>query len=393
MSSALFSTIHVSHSHAPSGFLNLSPNPINPVETGAVGVDAVLTAEKAEGRVSEGLRPVPGLAVSQATHFTASGLFKTRHVSQSQVPAGLANSVPKPAVVVVVEEVVFVLLLLSSPTEVAVEGLLSIDLDEEELGCGAIQQTHLVSDGLFCTKQTSQLQPGGALNNSPNPVEEEVVVVVEDEEGAVDCVEVCSGVLSGPGEVRAMVEAKPGALRRSSTLPCFRVLAGLNAPSKSSVLLLAAGFAVTIMGVASFPFDMEGPNFATGALKVNPAEGEKEGGLAAVALTIGEENVKGSQGGVEAIGGSLFISLAGVTGVTLAVLLMVVVVRGGSGEVKLKVGKAEVLMGSEMAGRSSTSGTSSSSRRLEEGRAVVLSLFILPPPEPTLLAAGVLDKG
>lgn len=25
------------------------------------------------------------------------------------------------------------------------------------------------------------------------------------------------------------------------------------------------------MGVASFPFNMEGPNFATGALKVNPA--------------------------------------------------------------------------------------------------------------------------
>lgn len=25
------------------------------------------------------------------------------------------------------------------------------------------------------------------------------------------------------------------------------------------------------MGVASFPLDMEGPNFATGALKVNPA--------------------------------------------------------------------------------------------------------------------------
>lgn len=326
VSSALFSTIHVSHSHAPSGFLNLSPNPINPVETGAVGVDAVLTAEKAEGRVSEGLRPVPGLAVSQATHLTASGLFRTRHVSQSQVPAALANSVPKPAAVVVVEVVFVLLLLLSSPAEVAAEGLLSVDLDdEEELGCGAIQQTHLASDGLFCTKQTSQLQPGGALNNSPNPVEEEEVVVVvaleaeEEEEGAVDCVEVCSGVLSGPGEVRAMGEAKPGALRRSSTLPCFRVLAGLNAPSKSSVLLLAAGFAVAIMGVASFPFDMEGPNFATGALKVNPAEGEKEGGLAAVALTIGEENVKGSQGGVEAIGGSLFISLAGVTGVTLAV--------------------------------------------------------------------------
>lgn len=66
---------------------------------------------------------------------------------------------------------------------------------------------------------------------------------------------------------------------------------------------------------------------------------------------------------------------------------------GGRGEVKLKVGKAVVLMGSEMAGRSSASGTSSSSTRLEEGRAVVLSRFILPPPEPTLLTAGVLDKG
>lgn len=393
VSSALLFTIHVSHSHAPSGFLNLSPNPTSPVETGAVGVDTVLTAEKAEGRVSEGLSPVPGLAVSQATHFTASGLLRTRHVSQSQVPAGLENIVPKPAVVVVVE-VVFVPLL-SSPTEVAGEGLLSIDLDEEELGCGAIQQTHLVSDSLFCTMQTSQLQPGGALNKSPNPVDEdrEEVVVVVEEEGAVDCVEVCCGVLPGPGEVRATGEAKPGALRRSSTLPCFRVLAGLKGPSKSSMLLLVADFAAATMGEASFPFDMEGPNFATGALKVNPAEGEKEGGLAAVALTIGEENVKGRQGGVEAVGGSSFVtvSLAGVTGVTLGVVLMVV--RGGRGEVKLKVGKAEVLMGSEMVGRSGTSTTSSSSGRLEEGRAVVLSLFILPPPEFTLLAAGVLDRG
>lgn len=395
VSSALFSTKHVSHSHAPAGFLNLSPKPMNPVETGAVGVDTVLTAEKAEGRVSEGLSPVPGLAVSQATHFTASGLFRTRHVSQSQVPAGLENIVPKPAVVVVVE-VVFVLLL-SKPTEVTAEGLLSIDLDEEELGCGAIQQTHLVSDGLFCTKQTSQLQPGGALNTSPNPAEErEEVVVVVVEEGAVDCVEVCSGALSGSGEVPATGEAKPGALRRSSTLPCFRDLAGLKGPSKSSVLLLVVDFTAATMGEASFPFDIEGPNFATGALKVNPAEGEKEGGLAAVALTIGEENVKGTQGGVEAVGGSLFVtvSFTGVTGATLGAVLMVVeVVRGGRGEGKLKDGKAEVLMGSVMVGRSGTSATSSSSGRLEEGRALVLSLFILPPPEPTLLAAGVLDRG
>lgn len=390
VSSALFCTIHVSHSHAPSGFLNLSPNPINPVVTGAVGLDTVLTAEKAEGRVSEGLSPVPGLAVSQATHFTASGLFSTRHVSQSQVPAGLENIVPKPVV-----DVLFVLLL-SCPTEVAV-GLLSLDLDEEELGWGFIQQTHFVSDDLFCTKQTSQLQPAGALNKSPKPVEEErEEVVVEVVEGAVNCEDVCWGASSGLGEVRATGEAKPGALRRSSTLPCFRVLAGLKGPSNSSVLLLVAGFTAAAMGVARFPFDMEGPNFATGALKINPAEGEKEGGLAAVALTIGEENVKRSQGGVEAAGVSLFVnvSLAGVTGVIWGVVLTVVeVVKGGRGEEKLKVGKAVLLMGSEMVGSSGISATSSSSGCLEEGRVLVLSLFILPPPELTLLAAGVLDRG
>lgn len=44
--------------------------------------------------------------------------------------------------------------------------------------------------------------------------------------------------------------------------------------------------------------------------------------------------------------------------VTLEAALMVVeVVRGGRGEEKLKVGKAEVLMGSEMVGRSGTSAT------------------------------------
>ncbi|TNN61441.1 hypothetical protein EYF80_028320 [Liparis tanakae] len=130
---------------------------------------------------------------------------------------------PKPAVDVVVALVP----LLSRPAEVAVEGLLSIGLDED--GCGAVQQTHLVSDGLFCTKQTSQSQPAG-----------------------VTC------VMFG------------------------------------AVLLVATG---------------------------------------------------------------------------------------GGGEEKLKVGKAAALMGSEMVGR------------LLEGRVLVLSLFILPPPEVTLLAAGVLDRG
>ena len=189
VSSALFWTIHVSHSHVPSGFLNLSPNPLKPVETGAVDADTVLTAEKAERKVSEGLRPVPGLAVSQATHFTASGLFRTRHVSQSQVPSGLENIVPK-LVVVVVVEVVF-LLLLANPTELEGDCLLSSDL-VEELGFGAIQQTHFVSDCLFSTKHTSQLQSVDALNKLLNPVDEGV-------EGAADCVDVCWGVESGPG--------------------------------------------------------------------------------------------------------------------------------------------------------------------------------------------------
>lgn len=105
------------------------------------------------------------------------------------------------------------------------------------------------------------------------------------------------------------------------------------------------------------------------------------------------------------------------------------VVRDGRREEKLKAGKLEVLMGSETAGRSSTSATyrqstnmkitlspvprrsalnwekqiifivsgyraltSSFSGRLE-GRALLLSLFILPPAVLELLAAGVLERG
>lgn len=42
----------------------------------------------------------------------------------------------------------------------------------------------------------------------------------------------------------------------------------------------------------------------TDYMKCLLTDGENEGGLAAVALTIGEENVKGTQGGVEAVGSS-----------------------------------------------------------------------------------------
>lgn len=78
-------------------------------------------------------------------------------------------------------------------------------------------------------------------------------------------------------------------------------------------------------------------------------------------------------------------------GVTFGVVL--IVLRGGRGEVKLKLGKAEMLMGSEMVGRSGASATSCSSGCFDDGRVVVRSLFILPPPELTLLAAGVLERG
>lgn len=302
---------------------------------------------------------------------------------------------PKPVVVVVVVVVVEVLLF-SSPAEAGGVGLLSNN-SVEELGLGAVQAIHLESDGLFCTKQTSHShEPAGGLNKLPNPTEEEREEVVEVEEVAVDCVVVCWGAVSGPEELQATGEAKPGALRRSSTLPCLRTLAGLKGPSKSSVLLLVVDFTAVTVGVVSFPFDTEGSNFATGALKVNPAEGEKEGGLAAVALTMGEAKVKGSHGGVEAAGGSLTVrvSLGGVAGMMLeAGLTVLEEVRGGRGEEKLKVGKLEVLMGSETAGRSGTSTTSFSSGRLEETRALLLSLFILPPAEPELLAAGVLERG
>lgn len=134
LSSALFCTKHVSHSHAPSGFLNLSPNPLIPVGTVSEVVVGVLAAEKCGGKVSDGLSPVPGLAVSQATHFTASGLFETRQVSHSQVPAGLVK-IGLNAVVDRVAEVVFELVLCGA-AKLAGAFLLSVDFGEE-FGFGA----------------------------------------------------------------------------------------------------------------------------------------------------------------------------------------------------------------------------------------------------------------
>lgn len=323
VSSALFCTIHVSHSHEPSGFLNMSPNPIVPVEMGSGAGETVLTAEKAEGSVRDDLSPVPGFAVSQATHFTASGLFCTIHVSQSQVPTGLENRGANP---VEEDEVVPAE---SRPVEGGVHGLLSEGLEVESLGTG--------------------------LNGSDGSNEMEIVVVeVEGTDGFKVVSE--EDAFAGTGEV------KPGSFRRSRTLPCFKVLAGLNGPSNSSVLLFVTGFTDVDIAVLGFPLDIEGANFATGALKVNPVVGGKEGGLAAVAFTIGEENVNGVLGGVDATVGFLFIMLSvSLTGVTVGVFWAgagAVVAGGGTGE-NVKVGSEE--MGSEIAGRSGASEISSSS--------------------------------
>lgn len=215
----------------------------------------------------------------------------------------------------------------SRPVEGGAHGLLSEGLGVESLGSG--------------------------LNGSDSP--NEVEIVEEDVEGT-DGFKVVSGddAFAGTGEV------KPGSLRRSRTLPCFKVLAGLNGPSNSSVILFVTGFTDADIAVLGFPLDIEGANFATGALKVNPVVGGKEGGLAAVALTIGEENVNGALGGVDATVGLFMLSVS-LTGVMVGVFWAgagAVVAGGGTGE-NVKVGSEE--MGSEMAGRFGASGTSSSS--------------------------------
>lgn len=150
--------MHTSQSQDPSGFLNLSPNPNspNPIEEVVVVVEAEEAEERSDevlardGKFRLDFTPVPGLAVSQATHLTTSGLLLTKHVSQSQLPAGGAKRERRLPVVSA--------------------GLLS-DLEAESvLGCGARQATHFLSVDLFCKRQVPQLHdPAGSLNLSPKP--------------------------------------------------------------------------------------------------------------------------------------------------------------------------------------------------------------------------------
>ena len=175
-------------SHAPSGFLNLSPKPRVP---DVVEVEVVVVAEEGEqivedkseagGRVRAGFTPVPGFAVSHATHLTTSGLFCTKQVSHSQVPGGGANKVLRLAAG-------------------AFAGLLSNLEEDSVLGRGAWQATHTLSDGLFCTKHTSQFHdPGAGLNLSANA-----------ERGAEDARSLATRkIVSGTEELWAG-EANPG---------------------------------------------------------------------------------------------------------------------------------------------------------------------------------------
>lgn len=187
----MFCTIHVSQSHEPSGFLNLSPKPSRPPEVldevvvvaaaeaavpeaavaaaakkpGAEAAVELLEESESAGRVRPGFTPVPGLAVSHATHLSASGLFCTRQVSHSHVPAGGANMAASPVVALALKA--------------AAGGLLSsFDVNDEEeeeeeesvWGLEVWQATHLVSDAEFCKRHVSQVQePAAGLNFSPKP--------------------------------------------------------------------------------------------------------------------------------------------------------------------------------------------------------------------------------
>lgn len=152
--------MQILQSHEPAGFLNLSPKPSSPdvlAEDDLVKVDdaggilGLGDASETRGKFSAGFTPVPGFAVSHATHLTTSGLLRTKHVSQSQ-PSEANNE-----------------------ARLAVEtfaGLLSTLEAESLFGFTAEHFKHL-SEALFCTMQVPQFHaPAAGLNLSPNPAEE-----------------------------------------------------------------------------------------------------------------------------------------------------------------------------------------------------------------------------
>ena len=221
VSCALLSTMHVSHCHAPSALLNMSPKEGSAVGGGVAGDTSGLAGAKCDaGIISEALTPVPGLAVSHATHFTTSALFWTRHVSQSHIPAGRANIVPKPTAGVAAVLLFSVVVEFNGLKEEEEEEkgeeeeeVVVVAATVEDFGGCDPQATHLASDCLFCTRQTSQLQePAGGLNRLPKPAEEEREGA--EEKGAVDTVELDRGALLALGELEVTGEAKSGEKER-----------------------------------------------------------------------------------------------------------------------------------------------------------------------------------
>lgn len=98
---------------------------------------------------------VPGFAVSQAMHLSASDLLESMQLSHAHEPSGFLNISPKPEPLLILVVVV----------EAAVA-----DVADLAPGLGVSQATHLLLSDLLDTMQVSQVhEPSGFLNISPKP--------------------------------------------------------------------------------------------------------------------------------------------------------------------------------------------------------------------------------
>lgn len=278
-SSALFCTRHTSHSHVPIGFRANSSNlrlaDVEPLSAETGGLSDFVAGSKSRAAFA----PVPGLGVSQAIHFVDSGLFCTKQVSQSQVPAAFLNRSPNPCTLVKV--VVFL-------TEVL--GVCEvIESFKSPVGSsfGMLQDAHLLSDALLSPKHLLQYQiPKACLLNSlraAGGLEGGDDVLLEGEEVGVVCWKLDEA-------------EKPGLLRISSTLPSFKVFAGLKNPLYSSsalfLLLLFVAQGAGLLGAdILLAWEEKDDTFIAGTLNVKPTDDPGDCALDSVAFTMGDENV------------------------------------------------------------------------------------------------------
>lgn len=249
-------------------------------------------------------------------------------------------------------------------------GLLSTLKEVSVLRSGVWQFLHFLSEALVSVTPHSQvLVTAARLKLSPNTVEDVALGVVL---GVLDVSESWAEVTN------------PGLFKISKTLPSFNTLAGLKGPSNSNLLSLEV---LTETAGTILPFEREGKVFIVGLLKVKSTVEEQEGGLAAVATTLGGANVKEIV--VDTESSLLTAGFSELQGIRL--VLEVVRLEEEVCDGKLKVGRLHLPIGNDTAGKSGNS-TTSSSVFLDEGR-TLRSRFILPPPVPARLVAGVLDSG